>query len=81
MVDLLAESGAAFSEYLQAYTNASVALLGRWPAFVAEEDRYADTLEPGSAAGKRVFGDHPAELAAFDTTGRMNGQLPQVHES
>jgi len=24
---------------------------------------------------------HPAELAAFDTTGRMNGQLPQVHES
>ena len=24
---------------------------------------------------------HPAELAAFDTTGRMNGQVPQVHES
>ena len=42
------QAGIAFAEYLQAYTAASVSLLGRWPTFVEEKDRYAETLEPGN---------------------------------
>ena len=57
MVDLLGHSGAKFNDYLQAYSAASVALLGRWPTFVPEEERYRDTLVPGSEAAERVFGD------------------------
>ena len=49
------ESNVAFAKYLQAYTAASVQLLRRWPTFVPDEERFADVLEPGTAAAKRVF--------------------------
>jgi len=47
-VPSMEESSIKFAEYLQSYTAASFALLGRWPTFVPEDERYADTLEPGN---------------------------------
>ena len=44
----LEASSVKFAEYLQAYTAASVQLLGRWPSFVPDDAQYAETLEPGS---------------------------------
>ena len=57
VADALVDANRRFSAYLQAYTKASVALLRRWPAFVPEDERYADTLEKGTRAAARVFGD------------------------
>ena len=54
-VDFLEQSSREFASYLQSYTAASVALLGRWPNFVPEEERFADTLEKGSEAATRGF--------------------------
>lgn len=34
-----------FARYLQSYTAASVALLGRWPTFLSEDERSAEALE------------------------------------
>ena len=65
-VDFLEQSSREFASYLQSYTAASVALLGRWPNFVPEEERFADTLEKGSEAATRVFGEGPEETAAAE---------------
>ena len=35
----------AFSQYLQSYTNLSLSLFGRWPAFVPPEDQSAERID------------------------------------
>ena len=60
--DAMIESDSKFAEYLQSYTAVSVALLGRWPTFVEEGERFADTLDIGSDAATRVFGVDPSTV-------------------
>ena len=64
LVDHLKDSDTKFQQYLQSYTTASVALLNRWPTFVPEDERFADTLKPGTEAAVRVFGEPPDAKAA-----------------
>ena len=72
IAEQMAKTNESFSAYLQQYTKASVNLLRRWPAFVPEEERYADVLEPGTAAAHRVFGvaELPADGQELDLRGR-----------
>ena len=72
MQDLMQDANLVFAEYLQKYTAASVSLLGRWPAFVEEKDRYAETLEPGHLEPFMIDPKMTDELKAL----RIQGYKP-----
>ena len=72
MQDLMQDANLVFAEYLQKYTAASVSLLGRWPAFIEEKDRYAETLEPGHLEPFMIDPKMTDELKAL----RIQGYKP-----
>ena len=64
-----------FKEYMRAYTRLSVRMLGRWPAFVAQEDRNKEQLDD---LGIYVLDpDTPAHLQYLPEEQQRRAPLPQ----